>query len=434
MMAGVNAVLPPIALDTGASAKELSLLTTFYALGLAIFQLTTGRMGDIWGRRRVFLSGMALFIITSLLLGLTSNILIMQALRLVQGAGAAIFTSSSLAILTETAPEGKRGQYISYSAFWVYIGIACGPPLAGIIADSIGWRWIFWSNAIAAILSWCLMFFVVRGEWYQGKGEPFDWRGGMVYAAGMSTLVIGSTILQTQGLNGGVLMLAGLILLILYVFLETRTKYPLLDINLFRSNRVFALSSLAAFVNYSAFFGMIFFFSLYLQAVRGLSLKDAGLFLSIQFIVQSILTPIGGRLADKYRPERISAIGIALCGVGLFCAAFLGKDTPLTFFILPQVILGTGVALFAAPNTTVIMTNVDKAHVGQAAGIVGTMRTSGALVNSTIMSITLGYFLGQEAVSSENIDGFLMSMRVDLIIFGIFNLAAIGCALARNKK
>ncbi len=433
MMAGVNSVLPPIGLDTGASAKELSLITTFYALGLATFQLTTGRMGDIWGRRRIFLWGMGIFIIVSIALGFMDNVAAMQALRFVQGAGAAMFSASGLAILAVSAPEGKRSQYIGYSAAVVYAGIACGPPLAGLIAGTIGWNWIFWSNGILATFAWALMFFTVREEWYQGKGEPFDWWGGFIYGAGMATLTIGSTLLQELPFEGGLLLCTGVGLLISYVILELRTKYPLLDIRLLRSNKVFALSSLAAFINYSASFGMILFFSVYLQVVRGMSVTSAGLFLASQFLVQAFTTPYASRLADRHGAGRISAIGIALCGLGLCASAFLGRDSNLAFFVLAQIILGLGMSFFAAPNTTVIMESVDKAHVGQAAALVGTMRTSGALVNTSIISVTLGYFLGNSPATVHNIDEFLMSMRVDLILFGIFNLAAIGCALGREK-
>ncbi len=433
MMAGVSSVLPPIGVDTNASAKELSMLTTFYALGLATFQLTTGRMGDIWGRKRIFLCGLGIFSITSVLLGLSNDIFFMQILRFAQGAGAAMFAASGLAILATVAPDGKRGQYIGFSTAVVYAGIACGPPVAGFIAGSIGWRWIFLSNAIGAFAAWALMFFRVREEWYAGKGEPFNWRGGLLYGVGMATLAVGSTILQKFTLNGTLLLIIGISLLILYVKLESRTKYPLLDINLLLKNRVFALSSLAAFVNYSALFGIILFFGLYLQIVKGMSVSDAGLFLALQFVVQTAATPLASRLADKHGPGRISAIGIGLCGLGLCACAFLGRDSSLMFFVLAQIILGLGMSFFAAPNTTVMLESVDRDHVGQAASFVGTMRTCGALVNTTIISMTLGYFLGNAPVTVDNIDEFLMSMRIDLVLFGIFNIAAIGCALGREK-
>lgn len=434
MMAGVNAVLPPIGEDIHASARELSLISTFYALGLAIFQLTSGRMGDVWGRRRVFLSGMGIFVVTGAVLGGMNHIEALLPLRFVQGAGAAMFNASGLAILAAAAPPGKRGQFLGFSGAAVYAGIACGPPVAGFVTGTLGWRWLFWGNALAGIAAWCLMYFTVRAEWYEGKGDPFDYRGGLVYGAGMAALTVGSTSLQSSPSMGWGLLAAGVVILALYVWLELRTPYPLLDVRLLVTNRLFGLSSLAAFINYSSSFGLLFFFSMYLQVVRGMNVMESGLFLSLQFVLQAVSTPWAGRLADRHGAERVSAVGIALCGVGLCAASFLGRETPLWYLCVAQVLLGLGISLFAIPNTTVILESAGPGHLGQAAGLTGAVRTGGGLLNMVIISTTLGIYLGHEPVSPATIDPFLKSLRVDLILFGLLNLAAVGCALGRLKS
>ncbi len=432
-MAGVNAVLPSMGADIGASAKDMTLLTTFYALGLATFQLTTGRMGDIWGRRRIFLWGMGIFTAMCFVLGHMDNVHLMQVLRFVQGTGGAMFSASGLAILSMVAPEGKRGQYIGLSASAVYAGIACGPPVAGFIVGTLGWRWLFWANAAASGAAFFLMLLMVREEWFCGKGEPFDWRGGLVYGAAMAILTLGSTHLETSLGLALAMMGGGLLLLVLYVFMELRTEYPLLQVRLLVQNRVFGLSSLAAFINYCSAFGMIIFFSLYAQLARGMSVMEAGLWLSVQFVVQSVTAPLAGKLSDRYSAGRVSAAGVALCGLGLLASAFLAPDTPFILFVIAQCTLGLGMGLFAAPNTTVIMESVGQKYIGQAASLVGTMRTSGALVNTTIISITFGYFLGKAPMDVAHLDAFLQSMRADLILFGILNLAAIACVLVRKN-
>lgn len=433
MMAGVNSVLPSIGESTGASARELSLISTFYALGLAIFQLTSGRMGDVWGRRRIFLIGMAIFSCTGAVIGCLSDATFMQGLRFVQGAGAAMFNASGLAILAAAAPPGMRSQYLGLSGAAVYAGIACGPPVAGMVTGLIGWRWLFWGNALAGVLAFCLMRFTVRTEWYQGRGEPFDWHGGVVYGAGMAALTLGSTALQSTAGTGWSLLALGIVLLVVYTRMELRTAYPLLDVRLLVRNKVFGLSALAAFINYASSFGLLFFFSIYLQVVRGFDVRDAGLFLALQFIIQAGTTPWAGRLADRKGPEKISAIGIALCGVGLCACALLGRDTPLWYLVLAQAMLGLGVSFFAIPNTTVILESAGPEHLGQAAGLTGAVRTGGGLFNMTIISCTLAYYLGDAPVSAENIDAFLQSLRVDLLLFGVLNLLAVGCALGRMR-
>ncbi len=433
MVAGVNSILPPIGEATGASASELSLLSTYYILGLVISQLIAGRMGDIWGRRKIFLVGGLLFVVTNFCMGFMDNIYIMHVLRTFQGLGTALFSACGLAILAVVAPEGKRNEYVAYSATCIYMGIACGPPVAGFIAEHFGWQWLFWGTGSAGLLAWCFMRFAVHEEWYAAKGEPFNWTDACIYALGMGCLAMGSSLLKDTYLGGGALMLAGTTFIILYVWQERHTKYPLLDVRLLAKNRVFALSALAALVNYSACFGMVLFFSLYLQVVRGVNISTAGLYLSVQFLVQAIVSPMAGRLASKYGGGRVSAVGITLCGLGLCATAFLDRESSMAFFLVAQVCLGLGIGLFAAPNTSVMLESVDKAHLGQAASVSGSVRTVGALLNTSVITVTFGYFLGDAPVSTENIDAFLQSMKVDLLFFGCMNIAAIGFALGRER-
>lgn len=432
MMAGVNAVLPPIGEELNASARQLGLVSTLYALGLAVFQLTAGRMGDVWGRRRTFLWGMGLFTVCTIITGFAPNINTLLSIRFVQGAGAAMFNASGLALLACTAPPALRGQYIGFGGAAVYAGIACGPPLAGLIAGTLGWRWLFWATGLCCAAAMLLML-RVHAEWREGKGEPFDWRGSIIYGLGMAALTFGSTSLQDSLLMGWGLIGTGIVALALYVRIELHTPFPLLDIRLLVSNKLFGLSSLAAFISYSSFFGMLFFFSVYLQVVRNMSVQDAGLFLAVQSGVQMITTPWAGRLADKHGASLISSIGIGCCGLGLLAAAFLQVDSPLSLLVAAQVLLGFGISLFAVPNTTVLLGSVDSKHLGQAAGLTGAVRTGGGVLNMMIITMTLGLYLGHQPISTETIVPFMQSMKADLILFGVLNLLAVGCAFGRLR-
>ncbi len=433
MLAGVSSALPVIGTDTGASAQELSLIITFYALGLATFQINAGRMGDIWGRKKLFLWGMSIFAITALLIGLLQEILPILALRFLQGMSAATFTTTSLAILIVATPEEKRRSYLAYSTASVYAGIACGPPIAGLIASTIGWRWLFFAETIASGLVVIITYLAVKDEWYSGKGEPFDWKSSFLYSAAICLLTVGSTNLHnhTQLSIGGIIL--GIIFLLLFAMSSLRSTYPLLNLRIIGKNKVLLLSLFAAFINYSSTFGVTFFFSLYLQLIRGFSVADAGLFMAIQFAVQTTTTPFVGKLTEKYSPSSISSIGIALSGLGLCLAAFFHAQTPWALFITSQVMLGLGMSFFAAPNTAVIFESVEKDFVGQASSLVGTVRTAGALFNTIIISMTLGYFLGAEPVSQKNIELFLRSMNIDLIIFGLLSFMALSFSLLRLR-
>ena len=250
----------------------------------------------------------------------------------------------------------------------------------------------------------------------------------------LAPLTFGASELARNPTLAWSLLGAFALLLAVFCLLELKSPYPLLDLRLLARNRVFALSSLAAFVNYSSFFGMLFFFSLYLQVGRGMSVREAGFFLALQSVMQALTTPLAARLCTNWNPGYVCAVGVALCGLGLTAAGFLQLDSHLGLMLGAQCLLGVGMSLFALPNTTIILESAGPDHVGQASGLTGAVRTGGQLCNMVIITLTLSLFLGQEAVSAANIDGFMRSMRVDLLIFGLFNLLAVGFVLARNRR
>ncbi|MDR2054901.1 MAG: MFS transporter [Desulfovibrio sp.] len=434
MMAGVNTVLPPLGVSLNASARELSLVGTFYSLGLVVFQLAAGRLGDIWGRRRVFMWGVALFALAGGALGFVSSVPLFLALRFMQGMGGALFNASGLALLASASSPDRRALYLGFSTTAVYAGIACGPPVAGFVTGAFGWRWLFFGNALTMFAAFLIMKYCVKLEWRTAEGQPFDLRGCAVYALAMTALTFGASELAHRPLVAGLLMGLFALLLPSFVFCELKTGYPLLDVRFLARQRVFALSSLAAFVNYSSFFGMVFFFSLFLQTGHGLSVHRAGLLLAVQPLAQLLATPLTARLCMVWDAGKLSALGVAFCGMGLIAAAFLDLAAPLWHLAAAQCLLGCGISLFSLPNTTIMLESAGQDHVGQASGLTGAMRNAGQLFNMVVVTITLSVFLGHDSVTSENFSIFLDCMRVDLVIFGVLNLLAVGCALARNRS
>ena len=193
MMAGVNAVLPPLGESLRASARQLGLVGAFYSLGLAVFQLASGRLGGVCGRRRGVLWGMGVFALAGALLGFVDSAPLFLVLRFVQGVGGAMFNASGLALLASAAPPGQRASYLGFSGAAVYAGIACGPPVAGFIAGWLGWRWLFWGNALAAAGAFLLMKYCVKLEWRTAEGQPFDWWGCIIYGCAMAALTFGAS-------------------------------------------------------------------------------------------------------------------------------------------------------------------------------------------------------------------------------------------------
>ena len=345
MMAGVNAVLPPLGQSLHASARELGLMGAFYSMGLAVFQLASGSMGDIWGYRRIFLWGIALFALAGALLGFVNSVPLFLLLRFVQGVGGAMFNACGLALLASAAPEGRRASYLGYSGSSVYAGIACGPPVAGFVAGWLGGQWLSWGSALASVGVLLLMKYRVKLEWRMAKGKPFDWKGCCIYAGAMTALTFGSSELADAPALAGGLLVAFVGLMAAFCIKELRSDYPLLDLRLLARNRVFALSSLAAFINYSSFFGIVFFFRLYLQFGRGMTVQQAmrfgvarGLFSNEAGLGS---TPHAHALAKVKRPQDQGAVAILGVFIDTFVVLTLTGLVLITSGLVPQGLTGT---------------------------------------------------------------------------------------------
>jgi len=433
MMSAVGVALPTIGRELHASALQLGLVETVYVLSASIFLLAMGRLGDIYGRRRVFLSGLMVFTTMGGLLSQSSSIEMLILLRFLQGMGGAMVMATTMAIVVSVFPTEERGKALGIAIASVYAGISCGPFIGGHLVTTLGWRWLFYLAIPLGLIAITATVLKLRGEWADAKGEPFDWPGSLIYAAGILLLVSGASQLK-QGLWAALLVATGIAVLVLFIRFESRCRYPVLNITLLRDNRVFALSNLAALFNYAATFGVTFFLSLYLQYVQGMSASQAGSLLIVQPIVQTLLSPLCGRLADRYPAARVASAGMLLCAVGLAFAAGLGAGVPLTRVVTVLVLLGTGFALFSSPNVSVIMGSVAPRFLGVASGLNSTMRTMGMVASMTVITLVFSMLMGGQAVTAATLPAFLHSMRLCLLVFCGLCIIGIFCSLARLKS
>ncbi len=433
MMSAVGVALPAIGREFGASALQLGLVETTYVLSASIFLLAMGRLGDIHGRRRIFQSGIVVFTIAGGLLSQAWSIESVIALRFLQGMGGSMVMATTIAIVVSVFPPEERGKALGIAVASVYAGISCGPFIGGALVTSFGWRTIFYLSVPLGLLVFAITAAKLRGEWAESRGEPFDWPGSLVYAASILLLISGASNLH-RGPWAWVLAAGGLCGIAFFLALQARTPYPLLDVVLLRRNRVFALSNLAALLNYAATFGVTFFLSLYLQYIKGMSAREAGALLIIQPIVQTLLSPLCGRLADRYPAERVATAGMALCAAGLGVAATFTGATSLSLVVVTLGFLGTGFALFSSPNTSVIMGSVEPRHLGVASGLSASMRTLGMMTSMTIITVIFSVLMAGHAVTPETHPAFLKSMQTALLVFcGLCGLGIL-FSMARLRK
>ena len=433
MMSAVGVALPTIGQFYDASAVSLALVEMVYMLAVTLFLLPVGRLADIIGRKKIFVLGVALFALATILLPFSPSIDILIAIRFFQGIGVSCTVSTSVAILSSVVPKEKRGKAMGIIVSCVYLGLSAGPTLAGLMIAWLGWQWIFFASVPLAMAALILTLTRLKGEWKGAEGESFDWVGSLIYMAALSCLIVGVSHIESATWASD-LIAAGMVCIVGFLIFEYKHPSPILDIRLLLGNRVLAFSNIATGINYAASFGLTFFFSLYLQVVKGMSAQTTGFVLVVQPIIQAALSPLSGTLSDNISPAKLSTAGMAICAVGLGFAAFIGQDAEIWQVLLVLIIMGLGFAAFSTPNMTTVMGSVGPRYYGIASSLVATMRSIGMLTAMTITTLLLSMFMGDAQVSTATAPGFLKAMHTAFIIFALLSLVGIIFSMARVEQ
>ncbi len=432
MGSAVNLALPSIGEEFSLNAVTLNWIVSSYMLTTSILLLPAGRAGDILGRRKIFTAGMIVFTLSMVLLTFTPGIRWLIAVRILQGVGGALMFGTNMAILTSVFPPGERGRAMGINVTAVYAGLASGPFLGGLLTRYMGWRSIFAFLIPMGIISLILIRTRMKKEWADARGESFDWPGSVVYGMAMAALMYGFSKLPSPA--GWMITGTGLLLMPLFIIREKRAVHPLFDITLISRNRVFAFSSLAALIHYAATSAIGFFLSLFLQYIKDLGPRDAGFVLMSWPVTMALISPLAGKLSDHHNPGVLASIGMAISTAGLILLCFLTEETSLLFIIVVLLIMGAGFSLFSSPNSNAIMSSVEKRQLGNASGMLGTMRNVGQTFSMAIALMLLALYMGQEKISPANYPQLMNSMKSAFIIFSVLCLAGVFASLARNKN
>jgi len=431
MGSSVNIALPTIGHEFGLDAVTLSWIATSFLLAAAVLIVPFGRLADIKGRKRVFTAGIVVFTISSLLVSVSPSAPWLIGARILQGAGSAILAGTAMAILTSVYPPQERGRALGLQVAAVYTGLSLGPPLGGFLTQQFGWRSIFVFALPLGLLTIVAVLWKLKGEWAEARGERFDIAGSVVYGISLIALMYGFSRLPLA--LGGWLVAAGVMGIAAFAWWETRSPSPVLNTRLFSQNAVFALSNLAALINYSATSAVSFLLSLYLQYVKGLSPQKAGLVLIVQPVVMAILSPLAGRLSDRIEPRVLASAGMAITTAGLVVLVFLGTETGLVFIMATLGVLGLGFALFSSPNSNAVMSSVERRYYGVASGTLGTMRLTGQMFSLGIATLLFALYMGQAQITPERFAPFLASIKTGFIIFAVLCLGGVFASLARGR-
>ena len=431
MGSAVNVALPAIAAEFSLKTVSLGWVATAYILAAAVFLVPLGRMADIRGRKKFFLLGVSLFTVASVLAAMAPSAAALIAFRALQGLGGAMIFGTSMAILTSVFPPGERGRAIGISTAAVYLGLSLGPVLGGFLVHRFGWRSVFVAVVPVGLAGVVLTLTQLHGEWDEARGEKFDAAGSVVFGLGLAGLMYGFSRLPS--LFGAGLVAAGLALLGAFILWEKRVPAPVLDVRLFRANRVFAFSNAAALVNYSATSAVSFLLSLYLQYVKGLPPQKAGLVLVAQPVVMALFSPLAGKASDRIEARIVASAGMAFSSAGLFALVFLGPATSIGFIIAALLGLGFGFALFSSPNTNAVMGSVERRAFGVAASTLGTMRLTGQMLSLGISVLIIALFVGNVRIGPAEHPLFLRALRVAFAVFGSLCVLGVFASLARGN-
>jgi EmrB/QacA subfamily drug resistance transporter len=428
----VNIALPAMGAEFHMDAISLSWIATAYLLAAALFLVPFGKLADIYGRKRVFLYGIAIFTIASFVMTMVPTTGLLIAVRILQGFGGAMIFGTSIAILTSVFPPGERGKALGIYITAVYFGLTVGPFLGGVLTQYFGWRSIFFVNVPIGIIACILILWKLDGEWAECAGEHFDITGSVIYACALIAVMYGFSIVPES--TGILLVGAGIVIGIIFALYEMRIPAPVLDMRLLTKNRVFAFSNLAALINYSATYAVTFLLSLDLQFTKGFSPEHAGLILIVQPAVMAFVSPVAGRLSDRIDPQIVASAGMGLTALGLFLFSFLVESTPLWYMLLCLVIFGAGLGLFSSPNVNAIMSSVEKRYYGVASGMNGTVRLVGQLLSMGIAMMLFSLLIGRVEITPAYYPQFITSLHYAFILFTIFCIIGIASSLMRGKR
>lgn len=432
MGSALNLSIPNLEHEFGVGAALIGWVITTYTLTVAALSVPFGKVADIKGRRRVFLTGVSGFAAASLLCAASVNIWMLLALRAVQGFFASMIFATNNAILISVYPASERGRVLGLSTAATYVGLSAGPVVGGLLNHYLNWRSIF---LVTVLISAAVLFIAAKGipkRLLPDTSLDFDLWGNLLYIAAIVVTLYGLTNLSILK-YGWVILVFGLALGAAFVLVERKQSDPVIRVTMFTEDAVFTLSNLAAMLNYGATFAISYLMSIYLQVIMGFSSQTAGLILIAQPVVQALFSPMMGTLSDRVAPYKLASLGMAFCTLGLVMFSFVGLDTHLWLILLALVFSGFGFALFSSPNTNAIMACVKKEDYSVANSILATMRTVGHTSSMAVVTIVVGFSLGNTALDSAPPADLVQTMHTAFLVSVFLCVLGMFMSMKRGK-
>lgn len=447
LMAAIDTTIVLLAIPDITNSLHTNLASSLwvilsYLMVLAVMTTQLGRVGDIYGRGKIFNIGFLVFIVGSALSGASSSIYMLIIARIIQGTGGAFISANSGAIIADTFERQHRGKAFGFLSLGWSIGAVLGIVLGGILTTFVGWPYIFYINVPIGAVALYLGFKYIRSA--ERKHEPLDIRGVAVLSAMLLLITLGATGIGFTGatIYNVTMFAVGFLLLPVFILVEKRVKFPTINMAVFKRRIIFN-SIMAAFLQSLGFLAVTFIVIMYLQGVRGLSPLNAALLLIPGYVASGLTGPYMGRLSDRLGARAIATAGILLMVAAALAYTTITATSSYYFIIIVTVLTGLGTAMFFPANTSAVMANATEGTYGMLNGLLRTLSSIGML-GSFVMTVTIAalaitrtvafqVFLGTSDLTGHISAEFVDGMHAVFII-SIFVLAVAAVLSAMRGK
>ena len=382
----VNVALPTLVRDLNSNFPTVQWVVLSYLLTQATLLLGIGRLGDIFGKKKLFITGFIIFTVGSILCGLSPTVYWLIAFRVVQAVGAALLLALGMAIITEAFPPAERGKALGISGSIISVGIIVGPTLGGLIISSLSWSWIFFVNIPIGMIG------ILVGLRYIPDFKPhghqkFDYFGAVTLFISLLTLLLALTWGQQLGFTEPrimLLFLAWTIFLVLFLIIEWRISHPMIELPIFRNN-LFSIGLITSFMTFVAIAGTVILMPFYLENVLGYSIRQVGLLMAVVPIFMTVIAPVSGTLSDRFGTRPMTVIGLLVLLAGYYAMSTLNANTTAFGYLLRLLPVGVGMGIFQSPNNSAIMGSLSRERLGIASGLLSISRVLGQTTGTAIL-------------------------------------------------
>ena len=427
----VTIVIPSIATEFGMSNIIQNWVTIIFLLVVAVLSVPAGQISGKYGLKKVTIVSIVLFIIISIVNVLVTSQEQFLVCRLILGISLAFINVTSMAMIVNAFPPEERGKALGINITGVYVGLSLSPVIGGILNYNLGWRSVVLFGVPFLFVILALLLTRIDEEWSSFENIPLDIKGSLTYGIGIVLFMYGFTVLNTQ--MGIILTVLGLIILVMFALIELRQDNPVFDIRFFKNHK-FLSANFASLCAYLATYAVTTILNYHLQYIKGFDSQTAGIILLVAPLCQVALAPIAGRLSDKFVPQILAAIGMALGTISLFLFSSLDGATSMEFLIVSRIIYGIGFGLFSPPNTNVIMGSVPPKDTSVASAAVATMRTVGQAMSMGILTLVFAFVMGDVPIIEQYYPFLISSCQITCIICVVLCLASVFASFVGIKS